>query len=701
MHRTILPLLVLALAAGCGDKDDSATTGPVDWDADGYDNTVDCDDDDAAINPGAAETPYNGVDDDCDGATPDDDLDDDGALEAVDCDDGDATVNPGATELCNGIDDDCDGDIDEDASDATTWWPDVDGDGYGDDSLAGSLYCDGPSGMVQDNFDCDDTDAMIFAGATERCNDLDDDCDGIIDENAGLEWYLDEDGDGFGDPDAITVDCDGANGFVADSSDCDDSDAAVHPGADELCNDRDDDCDGAEDEAAVDATTWYADGDSDGYGDPTSGAPACDQPSGTVADGSDCDDTDAEHHPGATEYCDGADDDCDGFVDEEDAVDATSWYLDVDGDGYGDASAAITACDQPSNAVDASLATDCDDSDATAHPGATETWYDGIDGDCAGGDDFDQDADGYQHESYGGDDCNDTDATVYPGATDASYDGVDADCDGASDFDADGDGYDAEFAGGTDCDDGDSTVYPGADEVDLGVDNDCDGDAEIAPIAVADIDAAAVLEHCLPVGLDGSASYDPDGTAITYTWELTSVPTGSILSTSDLDDPSAATPVFEPDIPGAYEFTLTVTDEGDTTTIDTLRVMIAPRSVNMPPTADAGADSTVSDTVSCALASYSTGEYDCPACADQSVVLDATATTDLEGESLSYLWTVVSGTATLRADDTPTPTATITGIDTEFGTTMSEDFVFEVEVTDCFGDTATATATVTFECDGA
>ena len=430
----------------------------------------------------------------------------------------------------------------------------------------------------------------------------------------------------------------------------------------------------------MDATTWYADGDGDGYGDPISGAPACDQPSGTVADGSDCDDAEAEHHPGATEYCDGADDDCDGFVDEEDAVDAASWYLDVDGDGYGDASAAITACDQPSDAVDGSLATDCDDSDAAVHPGASETWYDSIDGDCAGGDDFDQDADGYQHGSYGGDDCNDTDATVHPGATDTPYDGVDADCDGSSDFDADG------------------AVYPGADEVDLGVDNDCDGDAEIAPIAVADTDAAAVLEHCLPVGLDGSASYDPDGTAITYAWVMSSVPSGSTLSTSDLDDPSSAIPTFEPDIPGAYEFTLTITDEGDTTDTDTLRVMIAPRNVNLPPTADAGADSTVSDTVSCALASYSTGEY---ACADQSVSLDATATIDSDGESMSYLWTVVSGTATLRSDDTATPTATITGIDTEFGATTTGDFVFEVEVTDCFGDTSTAMVAVTYECTGA
>jgi len=131
----------------------------------------------------------------------------------------------------------------------------------------------------------------------------------------------------------------------------------------------------------------------------------------------------------------------------------------VDGDGH-------STCDG-----------DCDDADPDTYPGAVEVWYDGIDGDCAGDDDFDADVDGYLATAGGGDDCDDGDSTVHPGATDLWYDGVDSDCDGANDYDQDGDGYGSDLYGGLDCNDLDGAVHPAATEVPYdGLDQDCDGD---------------------------------------------------------------------------------------------------------------------------------------------------------------------------------------------------------------------------------
>ena len=138
--------------------------------------------------------------------------------------------------------------------------------------------------------------------------------------------------------------------------------------------------------------------------------------------------------------------------------------IDADGDGYGDVE---TGGD------------DCDDTEATVNPGATETWYDGVDADCAGDDDYDQDADGHQAAEYGGDDCNDTDVTVHPDAVDTWYDGVDSDCAGNDDYDQDADGHRSVDHGGDDCNDTDATVHPGATETWYdGVDSDCAGDSD-------------------------------------------------------------------------------------------------------------------------------------------------------------------------------------------------------------------------------
>lgn len=141
-------------------------------------------------------------------------------------------------------------------------------------------------------------------------------------------FYADVDGDGFGAgpaaPDA--PDCSAPGGWVADATDCDDSDPAVLPGAQEVCNSIDDNCDGVVDTDAVDQSSWYVDADGDGVG--AVEVIACDAPAGTVARAGDCDDTDATITPDATESCNAVDDNCDGAADEG--------FMDTDSDGTPD-----------------------------------------------------------------------------------------------------------------------------------------------------------------------------------------------------------------------------------------------------------------------------------------------------------------------------------------------------------------------------
>jgi len=317
------------------------------------------------------------------------DLDGDGiSVEQGDCDDEDASISPEAAELCDSVDNNCDGEVDEEgAQDATTWYRDADGDGYGNGDNT-RVLCEQPTGYLADGADCDDLDAAVNPEGVESCNGVDDDCDGVVDGETALgvtPWYADTDGDGFGDASVSQMNCEATSGYVADSTDCDDTIAAVNPGAEETCNLVDDDCDGAIDGAdAVGATAWYTDADSDGYGDPGTAQLACLAPSGMIADGTDCDDYDVAVFPGADEYCNGYDDDCDNSVDEDDALNTLTWYADSDGDSYGDAAVTSQGCNVSLGWV--SDATDCDDTNDGVNPGAWDWCDDGVDNDCDGAD---------------------------------------------------------------------------------------------------------------------------------------------------------------------------------------------------------------------------------------------------------------------------------------------------------------------------
>ncbi|AEE52691.1 MopE-related protein [Haliscomenobacter hydrossis] len=416
-----------------------------------------------------------------------------------DCNDNNFAIKPSATEICDGIDNNCDGTTDEGG--LITYYADADQDGFGDPSVS-QQACSPPSGYVSNNTDCDDNDAL---------------------EKPGQIWYADVDNDGYSSGTTLTqclrpVGYKAASELTAPSGDCNDNNPAVKPGATEICDGIDNNCDGTTDEGGL--ITYYADADQDGFGDPSVSQQACSPPSGYVTNNTDCDDNDALEKPGqiwyadvdndgyssgttltqclrpvgykaaseltapsgdcndnnpavkpgATEICDGIDNNCNGSTDEGGS---TRYYYDLDGDGYGEAVAFIDAC-APSGLYTATVAGDCIANDADINPGATEI-CDGKDNDCNGQIDeglstryyYDLDGDGYGeavafidactpsglYTATVAGDCIADDADIYPGATEIC-DGKDNDCNGQIDegvstryyYDNDGDGYGQSIA---------------------------------------------------------------------------------------------------------------------------------------------------------------------------------------------------------------------------------------------------------------
>lgn len=259
-------------------------------------------------------------------------------------------------------------------------------------------------------------------------------------------------GDG-GRSDGSVRDQDG-DGFPA-GADCDDTNADINPGATEVCNELDDDCNGRVDDGPSDGTLFYADSDGDMAGSNTNTIRACTAPTGYVATNGDCDDSDPGISPTATEACNGTDDNCNGMADEDGATGSMAWYPDADLDGFGDMMMARMSCTMPVGYV--ALGNDCNDGDPSIRPGVPER-CNGFDDNCNGTIDeptavdarqlyVDADGDGYGDPSMlraacgtlpgyadNDDDCNDdatTGAATYPGATDLpDADGTDTNCDG-------------------------------------------------------------------------------------------------------------------------------------------------------------------------------------------------------------------------------------------------------------------------------
>ena len=279
----------------------------------------------------------------------------------------DPTVFPGAEELCNGKDDNCSGQVDE-------WYPDTDGDG-----LADCVDPDDDNDGDEDISDCAPLDSAIHHGAQELCNGVDDDCNTEVDDEPVFEdaacppvgvclnmtpicsggEVVCEKGQAFywcfvDYCDELDNDCDGEIDEDC-GQDCEPLNPSIHPCAEELCDGIDNNCNGVvDDELAVGCSDYYLDSDGDLWGVEEDKKCLCSptEPYSTWNTG-DCNDGDPAVNPGASELCNLADEDCDGEIDEDADLDCD------DGNPCTDDS-----CEPGVGCIHAANEADCDDGNA-------------------------------------------------------------------------------------------------------------------------------------------------------------------------------------------------------------------------------------------------------------------------------------------------------------------------------------------------